>query len=269
MATGVLVVAIGEATKLMPWLTHHEKVYSARVALGVETDTCDAWGTETGRVDVGPALRDALRASREGAPVPLLLETALRAESARTSQVPPAYSAIHCGGERAYERARRGEASDLAPREVAVHDLCLASFTDEPPTLTVTLRVSKGYYVRAFARDLGRALGTVAHLCSLRRTRSGTFSVDDAARIDDPSDALRAAVVPLADAAALALPIARLTEAGARDARLGRTLGPDQIEAPTREPSAWLDPAGKLVAVGRIDEDGRGRVIRGFRSASP
>jgi tRNA pseudouridine55 synthase len=266
MATGVLVIAVGEATKLMPWLTHHDKVYSACVALGVETDTHDAWGLETRRLELGTPLRDALRGSRAGAPAPLVA-AALQAERTRTSQAPPEYSAIHCGGERAYQRARRGESPDLAAREVTVHDLCLVACREDPPTLSITMRVSKGYYVRALARDLGHALGTVAHLTSLRRTRSGMFSLDHAARADDPPDALREAIVPLAESAALALPVARLTDAGARDARQGRTLVPEQIRAPTREPSAWLDPAGDLVAVGRMDEDGRGRVIRGFRSA--
>jgi tRNA pseudouridine55 synthase len=213
MATGVLVIALGEATKLMPWLTHHDKVYNARIALGVETDTCDAWGVETRRSELSVPLREALRASSDAVPAPLIA-AAFDGERARTLQIPPAYSAIHCGGERAYERARRGEAATLTPRAVHVSDLTLLASAEDPPTLTVLIRVSKGYYVRALARDLGASLGTVAHLASLRRTHCGDFSLEGAVQADALSGVLRAATLPLAESAARALPRThRLTHA--------------------------------------------------------
>ena len=152
MATGVLVVAVGEATKLVPWLTAHDKGYEATVALGVETDTLDAEGAEVRRVPPSAALCEALRAQRpETSP---LLRAALEGERARTLQAPPAYSAIRTGGERAYARARRGERLELEPRPVVVRRLDLIASSAQPPSLEVALDVGKGYYVRALARDL-------------------------------------------------------------------------------------------------------------------
>jgi len=265
MATGVLVIALGEATKLMPWLTHHDKVYSACIALGAETDTCDAWGVETRRVELSLTLRDALHAAAAGARA-TIIDDALAVELARTSQVPPAYSAIHCDGERAYQRARRGETLNLAPRAVSVRSLSLLGCTEHPPALTVSVRVTKGYYVRALARDLATSLGTVAHLSSLRRMRSGEFSLEYAVPGDSASEVLRGAILPLADSAARALPVAHLTCAGVVAARQGRTVAREQISSPAPDPCAWMAPSGQLVAIGRLDENGQGRVIRGFRT---
>ena len=114
------------------------------------------------------------------------------------------------------------------------------------------------------ARDLANALGTVGHLTSLRRTRSGCFTLDEALPLDTPADELAARVEHLARAAARALPVARLSETGARDARHGRAVQPVDIDAPVQGPCAWLDGHGALVAVGET-VDGRGRVLRGFR----
>ncbi len=263
MATGVLVIALGEATKLMPWLTHHDKVYSARIALGLETDTCDAWGVETRRLETSPELREALCASKRGEAVSLLA-TALDAERNRSAQIPPAYSAIHFNGERAYERARRGEISISLLDPSRSTDSPSSTAATRSPSLTVTAHVSKGYYVRALARDLGAGLRTFGHLIDLRRIRSGAFSLEGAAAIDASPEALRNALVPLAEAASRTLPVARLTGVGADDARQGRSVSRDHIDVPAHAPCAWLDPSGCLVAVGQFDEDGRGRVIRGF-----
>jgi len=258
MATGILVVAVGEATKLVPWLTAHEKAYEATIALGVETDTLDAEGRETRRAPLDAALVQALAESR-GPSVAPRLRAAVEAERARTSQVPPAFSAIQKDGERAYARARRGEIVELEPREVRVHELEVVACSDEPPWLTVRVEVDKGYYVRSLARDLALSLATVGHLTSLRRTRSGCFTLDEALPLDTPDDELAARVEHLARAASRALPVARLTEVGARDAHHGRTVQPADIDAPTAGPCAWLDPHGALVAVGEL-----GRVLRGF-----
>ena len=263
MATGVLVVAVGEATKLVPWLTAHEKAYEATIALGVETDTLDADGRETRREPLGAGLLLALAESR-GPSVAPVLRAALEAERARTSQVPPAFSAIQKDGERAYARARRGETVELAPREVRVHRLEVVACSDAPPWLTVRVEVDKGFYVRSLARDLAAALSTVGHLTSLRRTRSGCFTVEEALPLDTPDDELAARVEHLARAASRALPVARLTEVGARDARHGRPVQAGDIDAPEAGPSAWLDPRGDLVAVGELHDGGMGRVLRGF-----
>jgi len=263
MATGVLVVAVGEATKLVPWLTAHEKAYDATIALGVETDTLDADGRETRRAPLEAALVQALAESR-GPSVAPRLRAALEGERARTSQVPPAFSAIQKDGERAYARARRGEAVELEPREVRVHRLEVVACSDDPAWLTVRVEVDKGYYVRSLARDLALSLGTLGHLTSLRRTRSGCFTLDEALPLDTPDDELAARVEHLARAASRALPVARLSEVGARDAHHGRPVQAADIDAPTRGPSAWLDAHGGLIAVGELDEAGVGRVLRGF-----
>jgi tRNA pseudouridine55 synthase len=263
MATGVLVVATGEATKLVPWLTAHEKAYEATIALGVETDTLDADGRETQRAPLAAALVQALVESR-GPSIAPRLRAALETERARCSQVPPAFSAIQKDGERAYAKARRGETVALEPREVRVHRLEVVGCSDEPPWLTVRVEVDKGYYVRSLARDLARGLDTLGHLTSLRRTRSGCFTLDEALPLDTPDDELAARVEHLARVASRALPVARLTEVGARDAHHGRPVQAADIDAPVPGPCAWLTPHGELVAVGELDGSGVGRVLRGF-----
>jgi tRNA pseudouridine55 synthase len=265
MATGVLVAAVGEATKLVPWLTEHDKSYEATIVLGIETDTLDAEGVEMERLAPSQELREALRGP-SGAELPSVLRAAFEAERRRTLQSPPAYSAIRAGGERAFARARRGENVELAPRPVVVRRLDLLASSSDPPSLKVSLDVGKGYYVRALARDLARALGCVGHLGELRRTRSGCFVAEDAHPLDARADALRAAIEPLAHAAGRALPVARLSDAGVRDARHGRVVQAADIEGSfgLLTPCAWVDAAGALVAVGQLEEGGHGRVLRGF-----
>jgi tRNA pseudouridine55 synthase len=267
MATGVLVIAVGEATKLVSWLTAEDKSYEATVALGVETDTLDTEGVEVRRVPPDAALTAALLAWRAGSAAPPVLAAALAAERARTTQVPPAFSAVKSAGERAYARARRGEDMALGARGVRVDRLELVACGGAPAFLSVTLDVGKGYYVRALARDLARALGTVGHLTSLRRVRSGSFVSGEAIAPDTPAEGLLARLEPVARAAARVLPVCALTETGARDARHGRPVLPADLGALTAGapgPHAWLDADGGLVAIGAIDDTGRGKVLRGF-----
>jgi tRNA pseudouridine55 synthase len=270
MATGVLVVAIGEATKLVPYLTAHDKAYEATVLLGVETDTLDAEGREVRRVPPSAELVEAIRLLRPSEVSPLLC-TALEQERGRTLQIPPAFSAIRTEGERAFKKARRGEIVELAARPVSVLRLDLVAAAVDPPSLTVGVEAAKGYFVRSLGRDLAEALGTVGHLTALRRTRSGCFDVAGAIGMDASADALRAAIEPLARAAARALPSVQLSEVGARDARHGRPVMPSDLEPsapasplPVGAPAAWFDREGQLVAVGQLEADGRGRVLRGF-----
>lgn len=239
MATGVLVVAVGEGTKLVPYLTADDKAYEATLRLGIETDTLDADGREIARAPVPNDL-----AAR--------LDAALASERARTSQVPPAYSAIKIAGQRAHELARKGEVVELAPREVAVRALT-ASIVG-PDEVRLVVEVAKGYFVRSLARDLAAALGTVGHLTSLRRTRSGAFTLADAG----------GELLPLDVAATRALPVSRLTDGGVIAAGHGKRVPPSEIADPHEAPSAWLDPAGRLVAIGEVLPDGTGRVLRGF-----
>jgi tRNA pseudouridine55 synthase len=250
MATGVLVVAIGEATKLVPYLTADDKSYEATILLGVETDTLDADGKETARVPVPSDLVARLPA-------------ALDAERARVLQVPPVYSAIKVGGLRAHELARKGTPPDLAPRGVAVRSLEVANIHFETShghlpqgvaELAVSIEVTKGYFVRSLARDLAAGLGTVGHLTALRRTRSGPFTLADAS--ED--------LIPLDAAAARALPVSMLTETGVVMAGHGKKIPQSELTDPHAGPSAWFDGHGRLVAVGEVDAEGIGRVMRGF-----
>jgi tRNA pseudouridine55 synthase len=268
MATGVLVVAVGEATKLVPWLTADDKSYEAEIALGVGTDTLDADGQEVSRGPLPAALAGALRelsAGSSGIGTPPLLESVLAAERARTAQVPPAFSAIHVDGERAHALARRGESPILPPREVTVRRLEIRSGGLEPsPHLRVSLEVAKGYFVRSLARDLAEGLGTHGHLTALRRTRSGGFSLTDAVTLEAGRDALFEALLPPPAAAARALPTCVLTAAGVLAARRGQRVPPSDLSGASPVPAAWLDEAGALVAIGEVDEHGVGRVLRGF-----
>jgi tRNA pseudouridine55 synthase len=263
MATGVLVLAIGEATKLVVWLQSHEKSYEATIALGSATDTLDADGRETHRAPIGDRLKDALAQSTGAHPAPYLLP-AFDRERARTIQVPPQFSAIKASGERAFDRARRGVQTALPGREVVVHRLDLIGCSAQPPSLSVSVTVSKGYYVRALARDLAESLGTGGHLTYLRRTRSGPFALEESVRADvDPATAI-AHIQPLATVAPRVLRVARLNDEGTRDAVHGRPVRAADITAEAPGPCAWLDERGTLVAVGDVDAEGRGRVIRGF-----
>jgi len=271
MATGVLVIAIEDGTKLVPWLTADDKTYEATIRLGVATDSYDADGVETARGELGAELASelaALASAPVGAPLPPSIARALEHERARTMQMPPAISALRVGGERAHEIVRRGEVPDLAPREIAVQQLDILGGGLEPePHLRVVAHVAKGYFVRALARDLAASLGTFGHLTALRRTRSGAFRIEDAVSLEAGPEAFRAALLPIASAAARALPVSVCTEEGVVAAGHGQRLMPGQLRDPHDAPSAWLDEAGALVAIGVVDSDGGGRVLRGFPRA--
>jgi tRNA pseudouridine55 synthase len=269
MATGLLVALVGEATRLSPFLSGARKRYRARVRLGVGTDSLDADGRETARRPLDAPLREALAGAPPERP-PATLARALEAERARREQVPPEVSALHVDGVRAYERARRGEALDLPARPVDVGEARLVGVDAsdlEFPEIEIELEVSKGYYVRAFARDLGAALGAPAHLTALRRLASGGFSVDEALPLEPPS-ALAAALVPTARALRRAMAPAELTAEGARRARQGKALGPEHfLAAPPEGLSAWF-VGDEIVAVGEA-RGGEARVVRGFPAPPP
>ena len=251
MATGVLVVAVGEATKLVPYLSAADKEYEAAVALGVATDTLDAEGRETARAEVPASWRASL-------------DEALEAERKRTMQLPPVFSAIHAKGARAHELARRGAPVELAERPVRIVSLEVTSLADAE--IRLRLAVSKGYYVRALARDLAARLETVGHLSALRRVRAGAFSIAEAIAIDALDREV--ALLPLAEAAARVLPTCTLTEGGTQHARAGRAVPLDDLGSRAELEHAWLARSGELVAIGRID-GGVGRVVRGFTERRP
>jgi tRNA pseudouridine55 synthase len=240
MATGVLVVAVGEATKLVPWLTADDKTYEATIRLGIETDTLDADGEVTRRAPV---------------PANLDLDAALARERSRTEQIPPAYSAIRVEGRRSHELARAGQAVDLPPRPIEVRALEFVRRDED--AIVVRVHASKGYFVRSLGRDLADALGTVGHLTALRRIRSGAFGIEDARPIEDAS------LLSTDEAAKRALPVTILDEATTKDAGHGKAIAQERVSHPHERPSAWIDEDGRLVAVG-VFRDGLGRVLRGF-----
>lgn len=256
MASGVLLLVVGEATKLSGALTGADKSYFASINFGTSTDSLDAEGRVVDSRPLSPGW------SREAA-----LEAALEAERRRTTQLPPQFSAIKLDGRPAYERARRGETTDLKARPVSVRRLEVEFFDDE--RLDVRLDVSKGYYVRSFARDVSQWLGVPGHLGKLRRTRSGCFSLDESCAWPPPS---HPRLLSMADAARRALPHATLTLEGEFRARQGKALGDLHFEnlpaclavdADSNVEFAWLGPCGELVALGQR-RDGEYRVRRGF-----
>lgn len=165
MATGVLVLLVGEATKLSNWVTSEDKRYDCELLFGVETDSLDADGAITRTIDADAPTREQI-------------ERACAAMVGVQMQVPPVVSAIKIDGVASHERVRRGESVELAPREVELQSVKVTAVSAH--RAAISLAVSKGFYVRSFARDLAAQLGTVAHLTALRRTRSGVFSIEQA-----------------------------------------------------------------------------------------
>jgi tRNA pseudouridine55 synthase len=216
MATGMLVLGIGRATKLLGHLALHDKDYDALIRLGVTTNTDDAEGTELTRSPVEVT---------EGA-----VAQAMSALTGPLSQVPPAFSAIKVAGVRSYARARAGEEVTLAARSVVVSRFALLGFAS--PDVSAAVTCSSGTYVRALARDLGAALGCGGHLAALRRTRVGGFTAmtELTALADLDPDALP--IVPLAQAVSSGFPRRSLTHAEAGDIRHGRALGVSGVPGP-------------------------------------
>jgi tRNA pseudouridine55 synthase len=215
MATGVLPLVVGRATRLARFLVSSRKRYDATIVLGIETDTFDAQGTPTG----GTGLASS------GAPVPSEedVRAALSAFLGTFPQVPPAYSAKKVGGVAAHRLARRGAPiAPLVPVEVTVHSLSLRQC--EQGILRLELEVSAGFYVRALAHDLGRVLECGAHLSALRRTASGEFCAGEAVPLGrlDAGQAV-SALIPLDRLLPWAPPVV-LTERGSERARHGNSL---------------------------------------------
>lgn len=168
-ATGVLVVALGAATRLVEFMIGHPKLYRFTVRLGIQTDTDDKTGRVIAEQPVPPLTEEAIR-------------TALRRFEGEIDQVPPRYAAIRYKGKRLYEWAREGVEVPVAPRRVHVYRLTLVRW--QPPDLTLEVACSAGTYVRALARDLAQALGTVGHVTELRRLASGPFREEDAVPLE-------------------------------------------------------------------------------------
>jgi tRNA pseudouridine55 synthase len=223
LATGLLVVGIGRATRLLRFLADLPKTYEGSGVLGVETTTLDAEGQVTRRSKV--------EVSDEG------LRTAMERFVGEIEQVPPAYSAVKVGGRKLYQAARQGKTIEAPPRKVRVETLDLVLF--DGLRFDFRVRCSSGTYVRSLVADVGRDLGCGAHLVALRRTGIGPFSVEGAAPPDSPGSPL-----PLEQAVAH-LDSIDLTEEEARAATHGSILGPAGIEGPYRV----VGPDGILIGI--------------------
>lgn len=234
-ATGLLVVLVGRATRLARFVEAERKVYQTTVEFGVATDTDDATGTVTAQLvpESWPTL-------------PQLAHAASQLEGVQ-QQRPPAYSAKHVNGKRAYAMARAGEVVELPPVEVMVHALTLQDWS--PPHLTLMATVGRGTYIRALARDLGTLVGLPAHCHALRRTAIGPFAVADAVA----PEAVTAAVLRSPAAMVGSLPRLTVTAEERRDIGFGRAIA--QREAGTGH-VALLDAEGALLAVA-VAHEGR------------
>jgi len=232
LATGVLPIALGEATKLSKLLTHGDKVYRGRIRFGVETTTYDREGEVT--------------ATTEG-PWPDLarIEQGLGAFRGEIDQVPPPFSAVKRDGETAYARARRGEEVTLEPRRVTLHRVDVLAY--EAPVLEIEVHCTAGTYLRSLAHDLGRALGCGAHLADLIRTRSGPFDLTQAVKLDDLDSHGPERVMPMA--AATGLPGYDIDARTARRVAQGVQLGRHEVRGAPAKGLIQLVHGGRLVAL--------------------
>jgi tRNA pseudouridine55 synthase len=278
MATGVLVIGVEKATRLLGHLMLTEKTYEATIRLGQSTTTDDAEGEPTGM-----ALRPATEVSA----------AALNAEIARLTgdirQVPSSVSAIKVNGQRAYKLTRAGEAPELAARPVTIYEFRVLGVSEAGGFLDVDARIrcSSGTYVRALARDLGAALGTGGHLTALRRTAVGPYTLAQAHTLKELEDQVQdlensperirptldaPTVTPLAEAAAAAFPRVDLTADEALRLAQGARLALPASVATSGDhshgtPLAAFDPEGVLVALVTA-EDGRLRSLAVFVDAA-
>jgi tRNA pseudouridine55 synthase len=245
LATGVLPIALGEATKTMPFVVEGSKAYRCTVRFGAETDTDDTEGKVTAT--------SAKRAAREE------IKAALARFEGTTLQVPPRFSAVRVSGERAYDLAREEQDFELAPREVHIESLHIAEMPD-PDTCVIEAVCSKGTYLRALARDLGRALGSLGHVSALRRLRVGNFDesrsiglarLEDLAHGPDGRAALMTVLEPVETALA---DLPALTVSGPDAARLkqGRSVLLRGRDAPILTGPVYAVWRGTLVALGDV-----------------
>jgi tRNA pseudouridine55 synthase len=253
MATGLLILGVASATRLLGLVGGHDKTYEATIRFGQTTVTDDREGevlTTTSAAEVDDA---AVRA-------------ALAAQTGPLQQVPSSVSAVKVAGRRSYDRVRAGETVELAPRSVTVHRLEVHRIQRATPDLLdvdVTVSCTAGTYIRAIARDAGAVLGVGGHLTALRRTVSGPFSVTDAAPVEDAAAALAAGggpgVLPLTAAATTVFPTRPVTAAEATALTYGQRIP----ATGTAGPHAAVDPDGRLVALVE-DAGATARVTVGF-----
>jgi tRNA pseudouridine55 synthase len=243
MATGVLVLCLGQATRLVEYLTGHDKRYQATIRLGVETDTHDAEGQITARQPVDVSA--------------VALQLALAAFVGEIEQVPPMFSALKRDGKKLVDLARKGVKVERAPRPVTIHLIELLTF--DSPQATIDVRCSAGTYIRSLAHDLGRQLGCGAHLTALRRTAVGDFTLDQAVSLETfetaAADGSWITFLRPLDAALGQFPAVTLSADDAARARRGMAIPiRDQLEA---DRVRVYDPTGRIVGLMTLDPDRR------------
>ncbi len=261
LASGVLPIALGEATKLAGRMLDATKAYEFTIRFGAETDTLDAEGEIIATSDIRPTLEQ--------------IEAVLPGFTGEIDQVPPAYSALKIGGQAAYQRARSGETVEMKARAIKVHSLRVSASPREANVtrsrggaepldeVTLSAEVSKGTYIRSLARDIAAALGTVGHVSHLRRTRAGPFSLESAISLDFLEEAAKAraltrTVLPLT-AALDDIPALPVTPDQARLLRHGQML----FGVPAKPGLSLATSEGTPVALVEATADGL-KVVRGF-----
>jgi tRNA pseudouridine55 synthase len=267
MATGVLVVGVEKATRLLGYLTLTEKEYAATIRLGQSTSTDDAEGEITSAAPAADVSAETLAAE-------------VNRLTGEIWQVPPAVSAVKVDGQRAYRLTRAGAAPELKPRPVTVYEFTITAVRRDGDLMDVdtTVRCSSGTYIRALARDLGAALGTGGHLTCLRRTRVGGYRLEMARTLDQLAEHFE--IVPLAQAAAAAFPRRDLSADEARRLAHGGRLATQAAStaqatstapavstaqaastaATADHPTAAFAPDGSLVAL-LAERDGQARPL--------
>lgn len=230
MATGVLVLGVGRATRLLRFMAGLPKTYRARITFGVETDSLDADGEVTTRHDMGPPAIDEVRAAALGL-------------TGEISQIPPMVSAVKVDGRRLHQLAREGKEVDRAPRQVNVTRFDVTP-TGDPMTFSATVDCSSGTYVRVLAADLGTALGGGAHLSYLRRTAVGPFSIEEARPLEESRLLGIEEIVRVLDAL-------QVDSATAVDVSHGKVLDRGSLGVEPGAPGPWavLGADGALLAV--------------------
>ncbi len=260
MATGLLVICLGEGTKLVPYLTADDKSYEAEITFGMSTDSYDAEGE---MVAQDPWIKlDTLTQEQVQDTLARFLGT--------HEQRPPAFSAIKVNGERLYAKARRGEEVEVPTRTVTFYELELLSFTPGQaeqgllPKASVRVKCSKGTYIRSLAFDLGQNMGLNTHLSALKRTQAGAFVLEHSQSLENISgENLDQLLTPLVEALPQATHLA-LSQEAVLAVRQGKL-----ITAPSDLPPSELslcratDPQGRLVALLTF-EKGKLKVLRGF-----
>ncbi|HNR35618.1 MAG TPA: tRNA pseudouridine(55) synthase TruB [Candidatus Hydrogenedentes bacterium] len=252
-ATGLLVLCLGTATRLSEHLTSLDKVYEGAMRLGIETDSYDMDGKIVAEREVPEFTLD-------------VLQDACNRFVGEILQVPPMVSAVKVGGERLYKRARQGETVEREPRRVTVREFTVLRYT--PPDVFIRVCCTRGTYVRSLCHDAGKLLGCGATLASLRRTRVGHHSVEEALPMASFTNRETVASRLLPMDSALDLPIVTVRPTGRSLAATGGLLGPADLMEPPPEKEGWVQiklASGRLIALGHAQQTPAGMRIHAKR----